>query len=112
MACLLTANYFIKHHSMALFIHLSTTLAGLNPPSLLSGCLGVQCFSGLLSWDFSVSASATGGVGLGGWGGGSEGAYVWRALCCGREWQIFAHDAGFNDVTTPKAYMVRGLDFK
>lgn len=66
MACLLTANYFIKHHSMALFIHLSTTLAGLNPPSLLSGCLGVQCFSGLLSWDFSVSASATGGVGLGG----------------------------------------------
>lgn len=43
MACLLTANYFIKHHSMALFIHLSTTLASLNPPSLLSGCLCVRC---------------------------------------------------------------------
>lgn len=30
-ACLLTANYFIKHLSMALFVYLSTTLAGLNP---------------------------------------------------------------------------------
>lgn len=43
LACLLTANYFIKHHPMAPFIYLSTTLAGLNPPSLFSGCLGVQC---------------------------------------------------------------------
>lgn len=67
----------------------------------------MQCFSGLLCWDFSESGSSEGGG-----GGVSEGAYVWRALCCGREWQIFAHDAGFNDVTTPKADMVRGLDFK
>lgn len=34
---------------------------------------------------------------------------MWR---CERECQIFAQDANFNDVTTPKAHMVCGIDFK
>lgn len=55
----LTANYFIKHLSMALFIYLSMTLAGLNPTDaqtpLFSGSLSVErCQNILVLFDGSL----------------------------------------------------------